>query len=501
MFSRVKRHVYFSNRFSHPLAAILKAFPEFLHKKKLLRLSLVAGSLLLAVALLALGVWLLKSASRPKATIEVVPPAAPDTFLVLIAPFRHDGGEVYDFGAELANDLQQQAVSELFQVQMLAAQPAEEVIPELAASSRARAIITGIYDENSIEAQLYFIPPDTLPVAGPESDGRALLMPDLTPTHYTLYAPRGLGHPLQYLQNWLLGQHAFWQGNYDAAMDALTMARHLLPTVIPVAQRTHMDHFAASILWSLGYIQGPVRHDWPAARGFFYQAMSLQSDALPAILGLAAARAQLHDAPGAQALLQNALRQHPQEWQIHFALAEIKAQQGNTQEARVLFEQAIDLLSGADTPAAQQALADVYFNRGYFFYQQEDYESALADYQQAQALGRADLYLLSNLGWTAYLLGDYETALTASTQAAALAPQRPELGFNKALHLLAAGRYDEADAAYDAAIQLTLKNDDVLTRSTYFGVAYQDLADLAQKRPDLQSKITELQSRIDIANG
>jgi len=142
-----------------------------------------------------------------------------------------------------------------------------------------------------------------------------------------------------------------------------------------------------------------------------------------------------------------------------------------------------------------------YFNRGYYYYQQGDLTRALADYQQARALGRNDIYLLSNLGWTAYLLGDYETAVEASSQAAELAPNRPDLAFNKALHLLAAGRYDEAKETYDKAIQLTLQYDDALVRSRYFGAAYYDLQELAARRPDLQPIISEIQEKIDIANG
>jgi tetratricopeptide (TPR) repeat protein len=218
-------------------------------------------------------------------------------------------------------------------------------------------------------------------------------------------------------------------------------------------------------------------------------------------LGLAASLAQLNEPDRAIDILQAALREYPNAWQIYFALAEIKAQQGKGDEALALYQQAIDLLSTTNRPADQQALADIYFNRGYYYYQQNDLPQALADYQQAQALGRNDIYLLSNLGWTAYLLGDYETAVEASSQAAELAPDRPDLAFNKALHLLAAGRYDEAREAYDAAIQLTLQFDDALTRSRYFGVAYHDLAELATRRSDLQPIISEIQAQIDLANG
>ena len=75
------------------------------------------------------------------------------------------------------------------------------------------------------------------------------------------------------------------------------------------------------------------------------------------------------------------------------------------------------------------------------------------------------------------------------------------MAFNEALVLLAAGQTEAARVAYDEAIALTLEIDDVLTRSTYFGIAYNDLEQLTQRQPDLSAIIRELQERIDIANG
>ena len=73
--------------------------------------------------------------------------------------------------------------------------------------------------------------------------------------------------------------------------------------------------------------------------------------------------------------------------------------------------------------------------------------------------------------------------------------------FNEALVLLAAGQIEAANVAYDEAIALTQQTNDVLTRSTYFGIAYNDLEQLAQRQPELTNIIRELQERIDIANG
>lgn len=467
-----------------------------------LRLGIIIGGAVISIALLAVGVLLIKAAFSPAARTGDITPAGPDEFLILMAPFQHEGGEQYDFGAELANDLRQTPHYQgAYRVENLDYAPPEKDISKLAQTYHARVIVTGVYDEENLDAWVYFIPPETLPPLASNSEGRSLLISDFAPVRYHVYAPRGLGHPLQYLQYWILGQTHFWRGEYDEALSAFELSQRLLPTVTPVDRRTEMDRFVASLLWAQGYITGPVKTDWPAARDFFYRAVTLDPHSLGAILGLAASLAQLNEPDRAIDILQAALREYPNAWQIYFALAEIKAQQGKKDESLALYEQAIALLSTTNRPVDQQALADVYFNRGYYYYQQNDLTKALADYQQARALGRDDIYLLSNLGWTAYLLGDYETAVDASSEAAALAPDRPDLAFNKALHLLAAGRYDEARQAYDEAIQLTLQHDDALVRSTYFGAAYYDLQDLAARRPDLHPIISEIQEKIDIANG
>ena len=467
-----------------------------------LRVGLGVAAGLMMLALLLVGAWLIRAALAPAQRAGEIPPAGPEEFLVLVAPFQHEGGEVYYFGMELANDLRQTPhVLGAYRVENLNYSPTEEDIPELFQAFGARVIVTGRYDDTMVEADLYFVPPDIPPPLPPESPGPPTTFFGLGPARYHLYAPRGIGHPLQYLQYWIIGQSHFWRGEFSEALRAFELAQQMLPAQTPVARRAAMDRFVAALLWSMGYVVGPVQDNWPVAYDLFHRSLALDATSLPSMLGVAQALVRTDRADQAIDLLQAALRSQPDAWQIYFALAEIKGQQGLTEEALALYDRAISLLSAEGSPQSQRALADVYFYRGYFYYELGDYQSALSDYQQARALGREDVYLLSNLGWTAYLVGDYETAAEASSQAAAQAPDRPDLQFNKGLHLLAAGRYDEARTAYEQAIQLTLTIDDPLTRSQYFGAAYYDLDDLAQRRPDLEAIIRELQHEIDVANG
>ncbi len=471
-------------------------------KQRGMRLGAAAGAVVVIVLLLVAGVLIIRAARSPGRRAEAIAPAGPDEFLILIAPFRHEGGERYGFGMELANDLRQAPhLLGAYRVENLDAPPPEEDIPSLMQSLGARVLITGRYDEQAVEAWVYFHPPDDAPPLPPDSAGPPVYFFGLGPERYHLYAPRGIGHPLQYLQYWLIGQSHFWRGRYDEAMQSFVLAQQMLPAQTPVTHRAAMDRFTSSLLWAMGYLAGPVQGDWPVAQDAFHRALALDSHSLPAALGLAQALVHTNRPDQAIDLLQTALRDHPDAWQIYFALAEIKGQQGAVEEALALYNKAISLLSASDAPSARRALADVYFYRGYFHYQRGDYASALEDYEEARSLGREDVYLLSNLGWTAYLLGDWDTAAEASSRAAELAPDRPDLQFNKGLHLLAAGRYDEAKAAYEQGIQLTLAIDDALTRSAYFGTAYYDLDALAQRRPDLEPMIREIQEAIDIANG
>ncbi len=476
-------------------------FPPWrqIHQRKAVLLT-VAG---LILVLVLLGIFLIRGAgTQTSPQTQDIPPAQEDEFLMVIALFRHQGGERYYFGAELVNDLRQTPhEAGLYRVERLEHAPDAQAIPQLMDKLHARVLITGRYDETKIEATVYFAPPQTSPPLPEQSPGPPVHFFGLQPTVYHLYAPRGLGHPLQYLQYGLIGQAYFWRGAYDAAQERFLLAQQMLPAQVPLAQRDEMDRWTAALLWFMGYIAGPVQGDWAVAQDTFYRSFSLDASFLPATLGLAQAWSHLGQTRQAKDLLQAALREAPDAWQLYFALAEMQAQQGKAEEALALYDKAITLLSANNTPQAKQALADVYFYRGYFFYQQGDYQNALNDYQTARELGRDDPILLSNLGWTAYLLGDYETAVEASSRAADKAPHRPDLLFNKGLHLLAAGRYDEAQTTYQQAIQLTLTLDDVRTRSTYFGTAYYDLDDLAQRRPDLEPQIREIQQAIDTANG
>lgn len=462
---------------------------------------LILGLLLLAVlAAIVFGVIRFWPAEDVAADTITIAPAQEGEFLTIIAPFWRNGGEPQPIGGTLAQALQYQPGTEtLYRVEMLSRAPDEETVTDLLNTVSPRILVTGAYDGSDIDVTIHLNPPRYLPSAS--DSGGSTLVAFFEPALYNLYAPQGLDNPLHYLQSWITGQAYFWRGDFDEASKYLLDAKRLLPRQVPIERRSDMDAFASDLNWQLGYIAGPIQGNWQAARDLFSDAMSQNAGDLAPALGLAAALAQLNDLDRAASILHQALRDHPDSWQIHYALAEIALQQGDVTAGFTNYDRAIALLSENLTNAQRPALADIYFNRGYYRLTHDDPEGALADFQQALSLGREDIYVQGNLGWAAYLVGDYETAIRASAAARKLDPQRPDLAFNEALHLLAAGQTDAARTAYGEAIDLTLQIEDVLTRSTYFGIAYNDLEELGQRQPELTEVIKEIQERIDIANG
>ncbi|NOX64059.1 MAG: tetratricopeptide repeat protein [Chloroflexi bacterium] len=470
-----------------------------LRKKHVILLSvaamaLIAGGILIALASMDRAVT--------KLSANLFAPEQEGEFLVIIAPFYRAGGDPQPIGGALANDLRSAPLTEdLYRVETLPVAPTDDMISEILEAYSPSVLVTGQYDGRHIDAVVRLAVAAPPPPPSAIEHGVATLLPEPTPITYRVYAPQGLEKPLQYLQFWIAGQSLFWRGRYDAALPLLRETKRLLPRQIPLDRRSEMDRFVASVAWQLGYIAGPVQNHWQAARDLFDEALRLDPKNPLNAIGLAAALAQLDDLNAASEILRAALRDDSNAWRVYFALAEILAQQKQFEAAEAAYTQSIELLSLRGQPGDDLILADIYVSRGFFYLGLEDYQAAASDFEKSLELGRNDAAVQSALSWAAYRLGDYETAVRAAAAARQMLPERPDLAFNEALFLLAAGQTDAANIAYDEAITLTLTIDDVVQRSTYFGVAYQDLDALLAQRPELEAEIRAIQERIDIANG
>ncbi len=479
--------------------------------RRLILFGAALALLVVGAAAVILGAWQLL---RPAVSGENSPVFAPiqeGEFLVIVAPFQRGGGDPQPIGTTIANDLRQsQQVRNPFRVESLPRAPRTGAIDGILKTYSPIVLVVGEYDGVDVVSDVYFASPGFSPAPPSERIGNAALLPSTAPLTFHLYAPQGNEKPWAYLEAWIVAQSHYWRGGYTQALPLLQETQRLLPQQTPLAERADMDAFASYINAQLGYIAGPVQSNWQAAKDY-YSAALRQNPADPLIaVGLAAALAQTGEPAGAEQLLVRTLRQYPDAWQIYVGLGQIALQRGDTaaapraeprDEAWAAYDQAISRLTGSNDPTLRRALADIYFDRGYYRLTHNDPTGAATDLQQTVALGRDDVYAQSSLAWAAYLTGDYKTAVQASAVAAQLAPDRPELAFNKGLLLLAASDIAAANSAYDEAIAATLKIDDVIKRSTYFGGAYQDLEQLLQKRPDLEKDLRAIQQRIDIANG
>jgi tetratricopeptide (TPR) repeat protein len=427
-------------------------------------------------------------------------PAQADEFLVIVAPFRRLGGEPTAVGTALANDLRR-AVTEPapYRIETLERAPDEDLLPRLVENYKPAILVTGTYDGTDILAMVRLYPPGWPPLPdGAEGApvGMAALYPEPNPESFRLYAPQALPQPLAYLQTWIEGQSRFWRGDYIAALPHLQASLRRLPRQAPPAYREEMDRFAGLTNRQLGFIVGPIQGNWQAARDYYERAWRQNPADWRAALGLAAAHARLSQPDAAEAIVLRLLRSPSTAWQPYLAFGQLSLQRGDVDVGLAAYDQAIALLGDPDDPGRRLALADIYLDRGYYRLVHADPQGAQADLQQAIALGRTDVFAQSNLAWAAYRNGDYELAVQAGAVAAQLAPQRPDLAFNKALYLLASGRSTEAETAYAEAVALTLTISDPEKRRTYLDTAFQDLETLLAQQPERETLIRALQERI-----
>jgi tetratricopeptide (TPR) repeat protein len=119
------------------------------------------------------------------------------------------------------------------------------------------------------------------------------------------------------------------------------------------------------------------------------------------------------------------------------------AYQARDEEAIESFNQALSV---------KPDYANALYERGNSYYNLGDYEKAAADYVAAQEAGRDDVNVGWNLGWTYYLLGRLDDAARVNAHTLEIDPTLIGVRLNQALIFLAQGKYDQAGAEYDEAL-------------------------------------------------
>lgn len=103
------------------------------------------------------------------------------------------------------------------------------------------------------------------------------------------------------------------------------------------------------------------------------------------------------------------------------------------------------------TPDQKAAL---FLEQGNVFTANQDYEEAIAAYDQALAIKPDKYEALNNKGNALGNLGRYEEAIAAYDQALFIKPDDHEVLYSKGIALRNLGRYEEAIAAYDHALAI-----------------------------------------------
>ena len=125
------------------------------------------------------------------------------------------------------------------------------------------------------------------------------------------------------------------------------------------------------------------------------------------------------------------------------------AHQWESEEALAAFDQALEESPG---------YANAFFERGIVHHDLGDYEAAAADYEAARAVGRDDINVVGNLGWTYYLLGRFDDAIRMDRHALELDSRRIGVRFNLGLALLAAGQVEAAQHVYREAMEVASRS-------------------------------------------
>jgi predicted O-linked N-acetylglucosamine transferase (SPINDLY family) len=143
--------------------------------------------------------------------------------------------------------------------------------------------------------------------------------------------------------------------------------------------------------------------------------------------------------------LRRNLEAHPDHWESLNALAAIKLQNNELEEALVLYGAVI---------GRKPNLAEPYYKRGNASNRLGRLENALADYDRALGLDPAHARALCNRGAVLERLGRREEALDSYDRAVAINPLDFLTHYNRGSVLKELKRFDDALASYDRAVEL-----------------------------------------------
>jgi protein O-GlcNAc transferase len=228
----------------------------------------------------------------------------------------------------------------------------------------------------------------------------------------------------------LLGILYYQTGRLEEAVALISQAIQIKP-----GQAAFHSNLGA-VLQALDRLEEAITH--------YTQAVAFQPDHLQALFNLGLCHFQLGQYDQAEPYYQQALALQPQDAHILTDLAHIYRQKGWLSTAIDHLEQA---LQSEFTPERARQLADLYRDS-------EQFEPAIALYQQLLSQDPQQAALYNGLGLTLAQQGNLEEAIAAFRQALALNPLLVEAHLNLGTALLDQEEPTAAIAAYQAALAL-----------------------------------------------
>lgn len=149
----------------------------------------------------------------------------------------------------------------------------------------------------------------------------------------------------------------------------------------------------------------------------------------------------------AVAAYQNAVNANPYYWSNHNTLGGAYFQFGETDKALQEYQKVAELAS--DNPIGYQNLGAVYFRVG-------KWNDAITAFQKSLEI-QPDATVYANIGTADFFLKRYDESIKMFQKAVELSPRDEELMGDLADAYRAAGQKDQANAAYDKAIQLAFQ--------------------------------------------
>ncbi|MGQ9837221.1 MAG: tetratricopeptide repeat protein [Cyanobacteriota bacterium] len=228
----------------------------------------------------------------------------------------------------------------------------------------------------------------------------------------------------------LLGILYYQTGRLEEALAAISEAIRLKP-----GQAAFHSNLGA-VLQALGRLEEAITH--------YTQAVALQPDHLQALFNLGFCHFQLGQYEQAEPYYRQVLASHPEDAQVLTDLAQIYRARGWLSTAIGYLEQALQIEFTAERA---RCLAELYQDS-------EQFESAIALYQQLLSQDPQQATLYNLLGLALAQQGNWEKAITAFRQALSLEPSLAEAHLNLGTALLEQEKTREAIEAYQAALAL-----------------------------------------------